>query len=152
MSIFWHDGSPSIYLFVCSSIVRGPLHSVKWVSSLRRTTWMMGQIATLLVGLVVSLVLFWVWWSTIHRFICYSKVCVGISTPTRGVSALTKIGKAFQQNAYFKAQQTGLSCTPSFSFYTELSSKTVVGLLPKRMNIIILCSDWFMHVCLYHVC
>ena len=51
---------------------------------------MMEQIATLLAELV-SLVLFWVWGSTIRLFICYSKVCVGISTPTRGVSALTKI-------------------------------------------------------------
>ena len=31
--------------------------------------------------------------AVIHLFICYSKVCVGISTPMRGVSALTKFVK-----------------------------------------------------------
>ena len=56
------------------------------------TAWMMGQIANLLVALL-SLVLFWVWGSTIHlqcMHLLLKGVC-GHLHPHKGVSALPKI-------------------------------------------------------------
>ena len=59
---------------------------------------------------LASLVWFWVWWSTIHLFICYSKVCVGVSAPKWGLSpsknlwiSKVQVTQLFKQLSYAPA-------------------------------------------------
>ena len=122
------------------SVWASPPWDLRWISALQRTTWMMGQIATLLAGLV-SQVLLWVWWSTIHLFICYSKVCVGISTPTGGFppsKSLQDIGK------WSPTFDQCLTCNLLQLLYLAVLQDGY-GTQVKTHNLLILCSDLFMY-------